>query len=165
MANQLTLTNAGQSALTNALTTGNPLRVSFLAVGSSDGSALTTNSTRLGAELLRRPLDKQTASGTQIIFEAVISEDQGPFTLKEVGLYDNSNTLIAYGSLPSVYKPTVIDGFGVALRIKATLAFTSNPNAATVVVGTADTGIYYTPNGTRVRLAINDDMTITPTPF
>jgi phage-related tail fiber protein len=163
--NQLTITTAGQTSLTNALLAGIPLRMSFLAVGSADGALLTPASLRLGAEVSRVPIDTQTINGSQATFGGVISADQGPFTLSEVGLYDNTNTLIAIGSLPAVYKPAITNGFGVAVRILATLIFSANPAAATVVVGATDSGIYYTPNGTKVRLVINDDMTITPTPI
>jgi len=165
MPNQLTLTRSGQQAVANALLVGIPLQASFIAVGSADGDELNNDSAQLGAELIRLPLDKQTRSGSQVTFEAVLSETMGPFTLNEMGIYDNTDTLIAYGSLPGIYKPAIVDDYGVAVRIKATLAFSTNPAGATLIIGASDNNIFYTPNKTRVRLVINDDLTITPTPF
>ena len=165
MGNQLTLTAAGQTSVANALLSGIPLRVSFLAVGSGDGTLLGAASTHLGTEVARVPIAAQTTSGNQVTFEGVIPASIGPFTMSEVGLYDNTNTLIAVGALPAIYKPAITNGFSVAVRILATIAFSTNPAATTVVVGATDPGIYYTPNGTRVRFVVNDDLTFYPQPF
>ena len=161
--NALTITNAGQQRIANALLNGLPIQAVQMAVGTSAASLLNADSTTIGAEVLRVTIDTKTVLGSQVVFEGLIPEASGPWTLSAVGIYDDTGILIAYGALPNIYKPAITDGFGVSVRIKALLAFSAGAAPVTVIAApTNDPSIYYTPNGTRVRLAVNDDLSITP---
>jgi len=164
--NALTLTTAGQTRIANALLRGLPLTAVSMAVGSSPASVLTPASVGLGNELLRLSVTGVT-TGNQIAFSATVPAELGPYTLNEVGLYDDSGTMIAFGPLPTIYKPAIVDGFTVAVTIIATLVFSATTPATVIVPAgsLADSQIYTTPNGTKVKLVINDDFTVTPTPL
>jgi len=56
-----------------------------------------------------------------VIAESVIAPDVGGFWVREIGLYDADNDLVAYASVPATEKPVLNDGAGRELIIRAYL--------------------------------------------
>lgn len=162
--NALTITNAGQTRVASALSAGVPIRATRMAVGSFPANLLTPASTALGNELLRLPVQTGTVNGNQVNFEAVVPAELGPFTLREMALYDDTGVLIAYGSLPDIYKPAIVNNFSVAVRIIATLAFSAGTPVTVIqpATGLEDAQVWTTPDGRKYRLVLGDDLIFTP---
>ena len=161
--NALTVTTAGQQRIASALLSGVSLNIVEMAIGASLASLLTVDSTSIGSEVISVPIDKKTVTGSQITFEGVIPEAFGPATLNAVGLYENTGLLLAFGALPGIFKPAITDGFGVAIRIKATVIF-SNGSAPVTVISTPQEPTPTTNRlvdgvtGTTRRIVVNDGV-------
>ncbi|PXZ05768.1 hypothetical protein DKK79_03585 [Gilliamella apicola] len=111
------ITQQGAALLANATALGVPLKLTKMAVGDGNGSATTPNAnqTSLIHEVYQAPLNSLTTdekNPNQIIAELVIPENQGGWFIHEIGLYDESNTLIAVGNCPATYKPQLSEGSG-----------------------------------------------------
>jgi phage-related tail fiber protein len=97
------LTDAGRTKLL-AATPMTPVTLSHIAFGDGSGSIPSVIATRtaLVNELVRvdasNPV-KDVADLTVIMVQGMIPRTFGGVTIREVGLFDNTNTLIAYGSV------------------------------------------------------------------
>ncbi|HWL51349.1 MAG TPA: phage tail protein [Chthoniobacteraceae bacterium] len=123
--NKLTLTTIGEAKLAAAVASGEKLMLSQLAIGSASSELLTPESTTIGPELFRFAVTGQSTDGNRVVIEGTISEDHGPFTIRCVGLFDNLGALIGYAGVPETVKPGMMDGFGVSMRVRVYLAFTT----------------------------------------
>lgn len=162
--NALTITTAGQARIASALLAGVTIRATRMAVGDGPANLLSPASTALMHELLRLPVQTGTVNGNQVNFEAVVPAELGPLTIREMGLYDDAGTMLAYGSLPDIYKPAIVNSFSVAVRIIATLAFSAGTPVTVIqpATGIEDAQIWTTPDGRRYRLVLGDDLLFTP---
>ena len=124
MANFYTLvTTAGQVKLASALATGLPLQITQMAVGDGNGNPVvpTEGRTALVRESYRASLNTLKTDATNpnyMIAELVVPMGTGGFTVREVGLFDVDNTLIAYGNFPDTYKPLLTEGAGRELVVR-----------------------------------------------
>ncbi|WP_290606272.1 phage tail protein, partial [Arsenophonus sp. ENCA] len=55
----------------------------------------------------------------QVIAEQIIPENEGGWWIREVGLFDKENVLIAVGNCPETYKPQLAEGSGRTQTIRA----------------------------------------------
>jgi hypothetical protein len=101
------LTEIGAAKLASAAALGVPLKITRMAVGDGGGvlPTLSAQQTALIAEKRRADLnmlyiDPQYSS--QIIAEQVISETEGGWWIREVGLFDETGALIAIGNCRKV---------------------------------------------------------------
>lgn len=100
------LTQIGLAKIVNAITLGQALNITQVALG----DAIITpapNMTALGHEVWRgavHSIMKDPENPTQIIVEAIVPQAAGGWTVREIGLYDNANDLIAIGTLAPVLK-------------------------------------------------------------
>lgn len=120
------ITKTGQSKLTAALTTGQPLLLTHMAVGDGAGRTVTVsqNQTSLVNEVYRgalNVLEVDPANPFQTIAELVIPASVGGWVAREAGLYDSTGALIAVASLPDSAKPYLTNGAAVDLTIRMTL--------------------------------------------
>ena len=109
------ITQQGAALLANATALGIPLKLSKMAVGDANGSATIPDAsqTKLVHEVYKAPLNSLTTdekNPNQIIAELVIPENQGGWFINEIGLYDESDTLVAVGNCPTTYKPLLSEG-------------------------------------------------------
>ncbi|OTQ72885.1 MULTISPECIES: phage tail protein [unclassified Gilliamella] len=111
------ITQQGAALLANATALGKPLKLSKMAVGDANGNTTTPNAsqTKLIHKVYQAPLNSLTIdekNPNQIIAELVIPENQGGWFINEIGLYDESDTLVAVGNCPATYKPQLSEGSG-----------------------------------------------------
>ncbi|MGI5307347.1 phage tail-collar fiber domain-containing protein [Escherichia coli] len=127
------LTTTGESALATATAQGSPLHLTQMAVGDGNGNLPTpeTGQTRLINERRRAPLNTLSIdpnNPNQIIAEQVLPEDVGGWWIREVGLYDEHDRLIAVGNCPPTYKPQLIEGSGRTQIIRMVLIVSHTEN-------------------------------------
>ena len=113
------VTNAGRAKIAAALASGTNIEITSMAYGDGNGASYT-------------PIPSQTALVHQIgvltslvkeeddnwaYFSSTIPANVQTFTLRELGLYDNSGTLIAIANTPEVTKPLSTSGSAVSLPV------------------------------------------------
>lgn len=111
------LTAIGEAKLANAISFGNQLQVSRMAVGDGNGALPVPirTQTALVHETYRADLNSlmvDPVNASQIIAELVIPDIEGGYWLREMGLYDAAGDLIAVANCPPSYKPVLGEGSG-----------------------------------------------------
>ena len=132
------LTNYGTQAFAKALATNQPLRLSSFAVGDGNGKAVTPTADRTAlvkethrANVSAVSLDPR--NNKQIIIELTIPEDVGGFYIREMGVFDSANKLVAYANTPESFKPTLESGSGKVQVLRMILKV-SNSQAVTLSI-------------------------------
>lgn len=120
------LTNAGAAKLSNAIALGVPLKLTQMAVGDGNGQPVTPDPamTAIPGEKRRAAINTLFAdplAASQLVAEQIIPEDVGGWWIRCVGLYDDSNTLIAIANVPDTYKPLLTSGAGRTQIIRIVL--------------------------------------------
>ncbi|WP_051183048.1 phage tail protein [Desulfocurvibacter africanus] len=136
------LTKVGHAKLANALALGQSVSLTHMAVGQGVSGGYyepTETQTALKSEAWRGPVnalnvDPQNASW--LVAELVIPTSVGNFTVREAGLFDVDNDLIAVGKYPQTYKPQLADGAGKDLYIRL-IVQVSNTSVVTLKVDPA----------------------------
>ncbi|PHM37847.1 phage tail protein [Xenorhabdus innexi] len=101
------LTDSGANKLENAATSGNKLEITHMAVGDGHLPMPNADQSQLINEKHRAEIDRlfiDPNNPNQIIVEQVIPENEGNWWIREIGLYDEDNTLIAVGNCAALYK-------------------------------------------------------------
>ncbi|WGZ51986.1 phage tail protein [Enterobacter hormaechei] len=118
------ITKAGAEKLA-AATIPNGKKVNFtaMAVGDGGGTLPTPNAsqTKLVREVWRHTLNKVSQDNKHknyVVAELVIPPETGGFWLREMGLYDDTGTLIAVGNMAESYKPELAEGSGRAQTLR-----------------------------------------------
>lgn len=112
------ITNLGAAKLAQAIGSlnngGSPLALSYMRIGDGAGQEVTPNPAQVS---LVGPVggtysltNFERPSDGQVMCEAVVPAGDGPFTIREVGVYDVTGTLIAVASFPATFKPATTDG-------------------------------------------------------
>ncbi|WP_446891877.1 phage tail protein [Aeromonas veronii] len=120
------LTNAGAAKLANAIALGVPLKLTKMAVGDGNGQSVTPDPamTAIPGEKRRAAINTLFAdplAASQLVAEQIIPEDVGGWWIRCVGLFDDSNTLIAVANVPDTYKPLLASGAGRTQIIRMVL--------------------------------------------
>ncbi|MEI7376142.1 phage tail protein [Dickeya chrysanthemi] len=121
------LTQVGADRLANAIALGKQLEIARMGVGDGGGVLPTPDATqtKLINEKRRAALNSLSidpANANQIIAEQVIPENEGGFWLREIGLYDADDNLIAVANCPETYKPQMQEGSGRVQTVRMILA-------------------------------------------
>lgn len=108
-------TSYGLQRLAQAETTGVPINLIQMAVGDGNGNETTPSQgqTQLVRERFRATINRvyQNADDPlRFTAELVIPASVGGFTLREVGIFDDSGSLFVVGNLPATYKPESSEG-------------------------------------------------------
>ncbi|MDG4948723.1 phage tail protein [Actinobacillus equuli subsp. haemolyticus] len=108
------------------------------AVGDGNGKAVKPDSTRttLVKEKWRAnisAISKDPRNNKQVIFELTIPENVGGFYVREMGLFDDQNRLVAYANCPESFKPQLAEGSGKVQVLRMVLLVSSS-DAVTVTV-------------------------------
>ncbi|WP_395754890.1 tail fiber protein [Edwardsiella ictaluri] len=127
------LTTVGETALASATTQDSPLRLTQMAVGDGNGNLPMpdSNQTQLVNERRRAPLNTLSIdpnNPNQIIAGQVLPEDVGGWWIREIGLYDEHDRLIAIGNCPPTYKPQLTEGSGRTQIIRMVLIISHTEN-------------------------------------
>ncbi|HDJ1438062.1 phage tail protein [Serratia rubidaea] len=125
------LTNQGAAKLANATALGTQLEITQMAVGDGGGTLPTPNpeQTALVAEKRRALLNSLSVdanNSAQIIAEQIIPENEGGWWIREIGLFDNEDTLVAIANCPETYKPQLQEGSGRTQTIRMALIVSSS---------------------------------------
>ncbi|MBH0311911.1 phage tail protein [Alcaligenes faecalis] len=132
------LTNVGKAKIANAISLGSEVNLVRFVVGDSNGSYY--NPTEEQTELRRKVWETNAISvvndeknPNRIKIEAIIPGDVGGFTVREVGVFDDKNEMIAIGKIAEIYKPISEDGSTKDVIIRMIIEV-SNASAVTIKV-------------------------------
>jgi phage-related tail fiber protein len=120
------LTTLGAAKLANAAAIGTTLQITQMAVGDGNGNVPVPDASRtsLVNEVRRAPLNRlsiDSSNAAQIIAEQVIPETVGGWWIREIGLLDNTGTLIAIANCAPSYKPQLAEGSGRTQTVRMVL--------------------------------------------
>ena len=118
------LTTAGQAKVAAAIASGTPVAITQMALGDGGGAPVTPveNRSALVNEVNRGAVESIVVHPTNpnwLTVQRIIGPEIGGWTVREIGLFDASNTLIAYGNFPPSYKPVLAEGSGKELIVRA----------------------------------------------
>lgn len=128
------LTTTGRAKEALALASGEPLVISAIAIG--DGTTVPSG----GEKKLYHEIARKTVSGHGLVagttntayFDIHLAATDGPYTIREAGLYDAAGDLIAIACYdPPINKPTPESGQTVEGDVRLQIAFS---NAENVIV-------------------------------
>ena len=132
------LTDYGIQVFAKAIATNQPIQFSSFAVGDGNGQAVTPTADRTAlvkethrANVSAVSLDPR--NNKQIIIELTIPEDVGGFYIREMGVFDSANKLVAYANAPESFKPTLESGSGKVQVLRMILKV-SNSQAVTLSI-------------------------------
>ncbi|CAM7514744.1 Phage tail protein [Escherichia coli] len=159
------LTNQGAARLANATMLGSKLNLTQMAVGDANGVLPTPDpaQTKLINQKRIAPLNLLSVdpnNQSQIIAEQIIPENEGGFWIREIGLYDDEDVLIAVANCPETYKPQLQEGSGRTQTIRMILVVT-NTEAITLKIDPSvvlATRKYVDDEVLELRLYVDDQM-------
>ncbi len=110
---------------------GRPVRLTHMAVGDGNGELRQPqkNQTSLYNEVWRQSVNRvftDPENPNRLIAELVIPPETGGFWVREIGVYDDTGTMIAVGNTAESYKPTREEGSGRAQIFRAVITVTSD---------------------------------------
>ncbi|MGM8708135.1 phage tail-collar fiber domain-containing protein [Enterobacter hormaechei subsp. steigerwaltii] len=118
------ITKAGAEKLA-AATVPNGKKVNFTAMAVGDGGGTLPvpdpKQTKLVKEVWRHALNKisqDKKNKNYVVAELLIPPETGGFWMRELGLYDDTGTLIAVGNMAESYKPALAEGSGRAQTVR-----------------------------------------------
>ena len=131
-------TTYGTQQLAKAIANNKPLTATHFAVGDGNGNAVTVsaNQERLVNEKYRATVSAVSLdprNNKQVIFELTIPEDIGGFYIREMGVFDANNKLVAYANCPESFKPTLASGSG-KVQVMRMILLVASSNAVTLTV-------------------------------
>ncbi|MCK7217629.1 phage tail protein [Enterobacter cloacae] len=118
------ITKAGAIKLAAAtLPNGKKVNLTAMAVGDGGGTLPVPdpNQTKLVKEVWRHALNKisqDKQNKNYVVAELLIPPETGGFWMRELGLYDDTGTLIAVGNMAESYKPALAEGSGRAQTVR-----------------------------------------------
>ena len=139
------LTDYGTRAIAQALSQGQPLQLAKFAVGDGNGQAVTptASATVLVHQTHIAPVSAVSLdprNNKQVIVELTIPENVGGFYIREMGVFDAQNKLIAYANCPESFKPTESSGSGkvqvlrMILKVESSSAVTLSIDNSVIFV-------------------------------
>ncbi|EOK1667806.1 TPA: tail fiber protein [Escherichia coli] len=110
---------------------GKPVRLTHMAVGDGNGELRQPqkNQTSLYNEVWRQSVNRvftDPENPNRLIAELVIPPETGGFWVREIGVFDDTGTMIAVGNTAESYKPTREEGSGRAQIFRAVITVTSD---------------------------------------
>ncbi|WP_430735377.1 phage tail protein [Halodesulfovibrio aestuarii] len=135
------VTDTGLQELGLATTQGQSFSLTQAVVGDGNGLAIIPNK---GMETLVNEVWRGNVAGIKVdpddpntlIFEFAIPADTGGFTIREVGLLDESGKLFCIGNFPDTEKPVAADGSVRDLVVRLPLHF-ENADVVNLVINAA----------------------------
>lgn len=132
------LTNAGLAYEAQSKANQTPIRLTHMAVGDGNGAAYNPGQE---ATALRRETHRQEINAllqdednpSWLLAEALLPDDVGGFTIREVGIYTDTGILYAIGKYPDSVKPILAQGSTKQFYVRAIFQ-TSNASIVTLVV-------------------------------
>lgn len=178
---KMVITQAGYDKIMSALSNSGKVNITQVAVGDGAGTAYTpvSSMTALKGEKWRGNTTKVVRNPNDpniIIVTGIIPTAQGGFFVREIGLFDDSGTMVAVGNYPECYKPTPGSGCNKDMAIEvwivvsdaSAISITGDVSVAQATLGDLNQlDAKYTPeigtvtlNNTRVYPFSDSDTTI-----
>jgi hypothetical protein len=136
-----TITTLGLAKIADAIANNTPLNLTTMKIG--DGNGNPTTPSESNTDLVRSVYSGATnyinidpADATRVICELIVPAAQGGFTIREIGVFDDEDDLIAIAQFPAVYKPLPSEGATLDLVARLFLVV-SNTDAITLQIDTA----------------------------
>ncbi|EIJ0739837.1 TPA: phage tail protein [Clostridioides difficile] len=127
------VTDVGKAAIANASITGEKVDFAKIKVGDGGGSSYTPTESQTALKnvvwestLEHAQADKDNPNW--VVIQKFIPGDVGGFEIREVGLFDSKNQLLAISSYPATYKPKADSGTVKELLIKVILVVSNVAN-------------------------------------
>lgn len=132
------LTTAGAAKIVAATAGGTKLNLMKMAVGDGGGTlpVPNANQTKLINETYRTTLNKLSVDNKNkgyLIAEIVVPPEVGGFWMREMGLYDDSDTLVAVSNMAESYKPELSEGSGRVQTLRMVLMI-SNMSSVNLII-------------------------------
>jgi phage-related tail fiber protein len=114
---------------------GPAVSLAQMAVGDGNGNPVTPptgSETAMVRERYRTSINSlviNPTDATQVIVEMLVPPSQGGWAVHEIGVFDSTGALFAYGNFPATYKPTAAEG---STRDMIVLAYLKVSNSADV---------------------------------
>lgn len=130
------VTDAGIQKILEAVNEGTKVNITEFAVGDGAGGYYTPET---GMKALKNEVWRGTVNAVYIkqenllVVESVIPADMGGFTIREMGIYDETGTLIAVCNTPDTQKVTISDGVVHELDLSMEIAL-SNADSIEFVI-------------------------------
>lgn len=129
------LTEIGENLLAQATALGTKLELTQMAVGDGNGQLPTPDpkQTKLVAEKRRGAINTlfvDEKNKNQIVAEQIIPEKDGGWWIREIGLFDKSDNLIAVANCPETYKPQLSEGSGRTQTVRIILIVSHTESVA-----------------------------------
>lgn len=125
------LTTTGKNKEAAALANGTALSIAEIAFGDGD-YAPTGGETALLNEIGRKPIHAQglvDGAPSNAYFDILLDENDGPFTIREAGLFDPDGDMIAIAKFdPVINKPIPSSGQSLSATLKFIVAFSDLEN-------------------------------------
>ncbi|EKN5940153.1 phage tail protein [Yersinia enterocolitica] len=136
------LTHIGAAKLANATALGTRLEITHMAVGDGGGTLPTPDpaQNQLVNERRRAALNALTidpSNPRQIIAEQIISETEGGWWIREIGLLNKAGELIAIANCPESYKPQMQEGSGRTQLIRMIFMVSSTASVMLKIIPSA----------------------------
>ncbi|NIZ47979.1 phage tail protein [Clostridioides difficile] len=127
------VTDIGKAAIANASITGEKVDFAKIKVGDGGGTSYTPTESQTA---LKNVVWESTLEHAQsdkdnpnwVVIQKFIPGDVGGFEIREVGLFDSKNQLLAISSYPATYKPKADSGTVKELLIKVILVVSNVAN-------------------------------------
>uniref|UniRef100_UPI00255AF55E phage tail-collar fiber domain-containing protein n=1 Tax=Pseudodesulfovibrio pelocollis TaxID=3051432 RepID=UPI00255AF55E len=132
------LTESGRAAVANAVALNQAVALAQMAVGDGGGTLIAPQASMTGlvGEVYRAPVNTVFVNPDDpghVIAELVIPNNQGGWTVREVGLMDADGNLFAVGSVPASVKPATGEGAGAEMTVRMHLVM-STAEAGTIQI-------------------------------
>lgn len=136
-----TITTIGLAKIANAIATDTPLNLASMAIGDGNGNPTTpaeTDTALVRSVYSGTPnyINVDPSDATRVICELIVPAEEGGFTIREIGIFDDEDDLIAIAQFPAVYKPLPSEGATLDLVARLFLVV-SNAEAITLNIDTA----------------------------
>ncbi|MEN1478134.1 phage tail protein, partial [Pseudomonas aeruginosa] len=127
------LTNIGAAKQANADALGIPWKITQMGVGDAGGTdpIPSPTQTALVNERRRAPLNQlkvDPQNAAVIIAEQIIPENVGGWWIREIGLYDADNDLVAVANCAPSFKPLLNQGSGRTQVVRMNLIVSNSAN-------------------------------------
>jgi hypothetical protein len=125
------LTNVGAAKQANADALGIPWKITQMGVGDANGADPIPSATQTALihECRRAPLNQlkvDPANGAVIVAEQVIPAEIGGWWIREIGLYDADNDLVAIANCAPSFKPLLTQGSGRTQVVRMNLVVSNS---------------------------------------
>lgn len=117
------VTNLGNELMMNAVANGKKVAITEFAVGDGSGEYYRpdTEMTELKKEVWRGPINDckiSTEAANILIVSAICPGEVGGFTIREMGVFDDTGNMVAICNCPATPKVTITDGVVNEMRLE-----------------------------------------------